>query len=99
MKVEIDHRVIKFLKKLNPKDRAKTFEYIELFEEYGFDLDPNYLKKVHGSIWELRPKNVRLYLFIKSVNQIIIHAIIKKSQKITKKDIAVIISRMKEYET
>ena len=98
MKVEIDHRVLKFLKKLNTKDSAKAFEYIELFEEYGFELDQNYLKKVHGSIWELRPKNIRLYLFVKSVTQIVIHAIIKKSQKITSKDMATVISRMKEYE-
>ena len=81
MKVEIDIRVVKFLKVISEKDSAKAFSYIELFETYGFRLDTRYLKKVSGPVWELRPGKVRLYLFVKTKKQIIIYAIIKKSQK------------------
>lgn len=97
MNVLIDQRVAKFIKKLNRKEAAKATEYIELFKEFGFALDQRYLKKVNQAIWELRPGSIRLYLFVKSENQVIIHAIRKKSQKITKKDIEVIRQRMKDY--
>jgi phage-related protein len=97
MKLEIDIRVLKFLKQLPDKDSVKAISYIELFEKYQFSLDTRYLKKVSGPIWELRPGRIRLYLLIKSPKQIVIYAIIKKSQKITKADLKTIQSRLKEY--
>ncbi|HLE50201.1 MAG TPA: type II toxin-antitoxin system RelE/ParE family toxin [Patescibacteria group bacterium] len=97
MKVEIDIRVVKFLKVISEKDSAKAFSYIELFETYGFRLDTRYLKKVSGPVWELRPGKVRLYLFVKTKKQIIIYAIIKKSQKIKKEDLKIIEKRIREY--
>ncbi len=97
MKVLIDSRIYKFLNKLNQKDAAKALQYIELFEEYGFSLDERYLKKVNGPIWELRPTQIRLYIYIKAKEQIIIHAIIKKSQKIRQEDLKLILQRSTEY--
>ena len=97
MKLEIDIRVQKFLKQLPEKESVKALNYIELFEKYQFGLDNRYLKKVSGPIWELRPGRIRLYLLIKSPRQIIIYAIIKKSQKITKADLKTIQSRLSEY--
>lgn len=97
MKVVIDHRVEKFLSSINVKDSAKALEYIELFEKYGFTLGQPYLKKVAGPIWELRPEKVRLFIFVKSIEQVIIHASLKKSQKIRHEDLQVIKQRVKEY--
>lgn len=97
MKLEIDKRVLKFLKQIPDKDSVKALSYIELFEKYQFNLDTRYLKKVSGPVWELRPGKVRLYLLVKSPRQIIIYAIIKKSQKITKADLKTIQSRLGEY--
>ena len=97
MKVIIDHRVVKFLEKINPKDSTKAFEYIELFERFGFELDSRYLKKVKGPVWELRPGKVRLFLFVKSEEQVVIHAVLKKSRKIRREDLSVIEQRIKEY--
>lgn len=97
MKVEIDIRVVKFLKEINEKDSAKAFSYIELFEIYGFSLDTRYLKKVVGPVWELRPGKTRLYLLVKTKKQIVIYAIIKKSQKIKKEDLKIIEKRTREY--
>lgn len=45
-----DHRVRKFLHKINKRDSAKVVEYIELFEKYGFQLNQRYLKKISGSV-------------------------------------------------
>lgn len=97
MKLEIDKRVLKFLKQIPIKDSVKALSYIELFEKYQFNLDTRYLKKVSGPVWELRPGRIRLYLLVKSPRQIIIYAIIKKSQKITKADLKTIQSRLSEY--
>ncbi|OGG24348.1 hypothetical protein A3A79_04150 [Candidatus Gottesmanbacteria bacterium RIFCSPLOWO2_01_FULL_43_11b] len=97
MNVTVDHRVKRFLDKLNKKERAKAFGYIEFFEDYGFTLDQRYLKKVKNHIWELRPGRIRLFVFVRSTSQIVIHAFIKKSQKIKKEDLVVIEQRGKEY--
>lgn len=97
MKVVIDLRVARFLDKLTAKDAQRAFRYIQLFEEYGFKLDQRYLKKVIRTVWELRPGKVRLYLFVKTNQQVVIHAIIKKSPKIRQEDIRLIIQRAKEY--
>ncbi len=97
MKLEIDVRVSEFLKQIPPTESLKAFRYIELFEKYQFKLDTRYLKKVSGTVWELRPGRVRLYLLVKSPRQIIIYAIIKKSQKIKKQDLKTIHSRLSEY--
>lgn len=97
LRVITDYRVERFISDLRNADRAKCLEYIELFEKYGFSMGPKFLKKVKGPVWELRPGRVRLFLFVKSKNQVIIHAILKSSQKIRRKDLQVIESRMKEY--
>ncbi len=97
MKIEIDKRVLKFLRQIPIKDSTKALNYIELFEKYQFNLDTRYLKKVSGPVWELRPGRIRLYLLIKSPRQIVIYAIIKKSQKIKKEDLKTIQSRLSEY--
>ena len=39
MKIPFDPRAKKFVEKLSNKDIAKVFEYLDLFEEYGFGLD------------------------------------------------------------
>lgn len=97
MRVVFDPSVKKFLKRLSRKERAKVTEYLDLFTEYKFELDARYLKKVTQMIWELRPGSLRLFFFIKYNNQIIIHAMKKKSQRITKKTITTLEQKMKEY--
>jgi len=97
MRVIIDRRVGKFLDSISLKDSSKALEYIELFEKYGFSLGQSYLKKVEVSVWELRPGKIRLFIFVKSVEQVIVHAGFKKSQKIRREDLQVIRQRIKEY--
>lgn len=92
-----DHRVRKFLHKINKRDSAKVVEYIELFEKYGFQLNQRYLKKISGSVWELRPGKIRLFLFAKLERFIVIHVNYKKSQKIRKEDLMIIEKRSKDY--
>ncbi|OGM15909.1 hypothetical protein A2V56_04805 [Candidatus Woesebacteria bacterium RBG_19FT_COMBO_42_9] len=97
MKLIFDPRAEKFLDKIRDKERTKVFEYILLFEEYGFELDNRYLKKVTKNIWELRPKNIRLFFIKRATNYLIVHAMYKKSQKITKKTLKLLEKRIKSY--
>lgn len=97
MKLTFDPRAKKIIKRFLNKDIAKALEYIDLFEEYGYGLDQRYLKKVKGSIWELRPKRIRLFIYKGRKNNILVHANYKKSQKIAKKDLKILESRIKQY--
>ena len=93
----IDPRVKKFIEHCTEKQISKILEYFDLFKEYGFLLDIRYLNKIRGRVWELRPGDIRVFIYEKNNSGIIIHANFKKSKKTTKKDLKVISSRMKQY--
>jgi mRNA-degrading endonuclease RelE of RelBE toxin-antitoxin system len=96
--MRFDPRAEKFIEKLSGKDLGKALEYIDLFEEFGFNLEQRYLKKVLGPVWELRPGRVRLFVYVKSRIPVVVHATFKKSRRITNRDIKTIESRIKQYE-
>lgn len=98
MRVIVDERVRKFIEKLDKESGEKAHSYLILFETYAYNLPLNYLKKVKDSVWELWPGRVRLFLYTKSDIAIVIHSIIKKSQKIKQQDIDIINQRVKDYE-
>lgn len=85
-----------FIDSLDKIRKARVDRFYYLFEDYGFNLPDKYLRKVKGDIWELRPGNVRLFLTIKGTTGFVVHAILKKSQKIPKKDLDLAIKRAKE---
>lgn len=97
MKLIFDPRAKKFIKSLSDKDIAKVLEYVDLFEEYGYSLDQRYLRKIKGSVWELRPGRVRLFIYKGTKKQIIVHAIYKKTQRLAKKEFKTIDSRIRQY--
>ena len=68
-----------------------------MFEEYGFGLDQRYLKKIKASVWELRPGRVRLFIYKGTGKLVVVHAVHKKTQKIPKKELKTIDSRIKQY--
>ena len=53
-------------------------------------------KKVSDDIWEIRFRNIRVFVFIKDYNMYLLHAIIKKRDDIPKKDLNLAIKRVKE---
>lgn len=97
MNIDTDIRVSRELSKLSKADRSKISEYIDLFRIYGFGLSQQYLKKVDKHVWELRPDRWRLFVLLVSPNCIIIHLMLKQSQKMTKKTKQIIKQRSKEY--
>ena len=89
-------KVKKFIEKLDNPRKARVDRFFDLFEEYGVYLPVRYLKKVAKNIWELRPGDVRLFLTIRGHKAFIIHGIHKKSNKIPKKDLDLVVKRIKK---
>jgi phage-related protein len=92
--------VAKFLRELSSGERAKCVKYLRMLEEHGFALPRNYLEKVRGDIWALRPEyggnEFRIFFFFSNDNRafIIVHGIRKTSQRIPPVDIQTAEDRM-----
>jgi len=97
LKLFIDRRAKLIIEKLPASEKARILRVEELFKIYGFTLGLPYLKKIDKNLWELRPGHIRLFLFTKKDMVFIIHALRKKTQKISKKDLKLIRKREKEY--
>jgi phage-related protein len=92
--------ILDFIKKLNSKDQAKIAWTIDLLAEHGRFLPLPYLKSLQnaGNLWELRPKNYRIFLsFLQKRNIILLHAIIKKTNKTPIKEITLSTKRLADY--
>lgn len=88
-----------FLNALPRKARAKCAAYIDMLEEFGFNLPRSIIAKVRGELWELRPEWVGteyrfLYFTLFGRRFVILHAIVKKAQKLKPKDIEIAEARM-----
>lgn len=102
---------VKFYKNSNGKEPVKDFiKNLQSNKEklYGRilniseflsskDIMPKgWYKKVINDINEIRFKDIRVFVFIKNDNMYLLHAIIKKTDKIPKKDINLSEKRAKE---
>lgn len=98
MNYQIDTRdkVGKFIEGLDKVRRARVDRLYDLFEIYGTYLPSKYLKKIAKEVWELRPGDVRLFLTIKGNKGFVVHGILKKTQKTPKRDLDLVIQRIKE---
>lgn len=83
---------------LDKKDRAKVIKVIDFFEEYGFQLSQEYLKKIYRNIWELRAGRYRLLFGVVKQFGIIVNIFQKKTKKTPIKEIQLAIFRFKQYE-
>jgi len=92
--------VISFIKKLPKEDQGKIIWTINLLETHGLRMGSPYLKKIEGTkkLWELKVNKYRIFLsFVLEKNILLIHAIIKKTQKTPKKDLKLIKNRLKSF--
>lgn len=97
LKVITDKRVKDFLASLPEVDQGRAQGYIELFAENGFRLPSQYLKKLEGDLWELRPGSMRLLMGRVGSLMIIVNAFKKKSQKTPRQEIKTAMRRLQEY--
>ena len=94
-----DSPIEDFLNALPRKARTKCIAYMDMLEEFGFNLPRSFIAKVRGDLWELRPEwagTEYRFLYVTLVGQrfVILHAITKKAQKLRSKDIEIAESRM-----
>ena len=86
--------VKEFIKDLPLDERAKVFAYIGELKRQGNNLRRPLADYLGHGIYELRPKANRIFylLFLKD-NAVLVHAIRKKADKISPKDLEICIKR------
>lgn len=95
--------VARFLKDLPLQARAKCSKYIAMLEEHGLSLPRQYLEKVRGDLWALRPEyggNEYRIIFFHDEDQaafIVVHAILKNTRRIDRNDIDTADGRMDDW--
>jgi len=94
--------VKEFIEALNVKERAKIARTIDLLEEFGINLGMPYAEHVEGELWELRARlsnnRYRIIYFLNTGQVfIMLHAFVKKTQKIPKSEIKIANKRLRDY--
>lgn len=94
--------VLEYLESVDDKYRAKIVAYIELLRSRGGRLFEPYAKHVQGSIWELRVdlgrRASRIFYFTAHSQRIVLlHAFMKKTQKIPAREISTALRHYQEY--
>ena len=98
--------VLEFILNLEPKLQAKVFREIDLLEKFGNELHYPHVKKIKGEkykgLWEIRTElatNInRIFYFLPYENNVILlHGIVKKKNKTSKKELDIALNRMNEY--
>ena len=98
--------VLDFIQSLPPKQRAKIEKEIDLLELHGIYLPYPYTRKIRGDrykdLWELRIRfcasqfRIIYFLYMKDIF-VLVHAFLKKKQKIPKNELEIARGRMIDY--
>lgn len=92
--------IIEFIESLNFNDQTKTLGYIQELRKQGNSLRRPMADYLGNGIYELRPKDNRIfYFFYVKDNVVLIHAIKKKTKKIPPGDLALCMRRKQEIES
>ncbi len=95
--------VIDFIFRQPKKAQAEILHVIDLLKEFNIALRMPYVRKIHKSgLRELRIKHgsdyYRIFFFAHTSRRfILLHAIIKKQDKLSRSDVDLAINRMNEY--
>ena len=80
------------------KTYARILRTVELLEEFGIELDEDYVKQVEGRIWELRISKYRvLYFAFYGKQFVLLRAFMKKTRKTPRKEIKIAQNRLDDY--
>lgn len=94
-----DNPVKEFIKSLPVKERAKVLAYINELKKQGNDLRRPMADYLEDGIYELRPKDNRIfYFFYLRDNAVLLHAIKKRTQEIPRNDLKLCLKRKKLIE-
>lgn len=88
-----------FIEELPPKDQAKVLAYLEELKRQGHNLRRPMADYLRDGIYELRPRDNRVfYFFILQEHAVLLRAIKKKSNKIPEKDVELCLKRKRQVE-
>ncbi len=91
--------VKEFIHSLTLKEQAKVYAYIRELKREGNNLHRPMADYLRDGIYELRPKNNRIfYFFYLRDNAVLVHAIKKKAEKIPENDLRLCVKRKVEAE-
>jgi phage-related protein len=77
---------------------ARILRTVELLEEFGVDLDEDYVEHIEDKIWELRISRYRVLYFAFHGRQfVLLRAFMKKTRKTPRKEIKIAKKRMGDY--
>ena len=82
--------VVRFIKTLDTRTKAKVSRVIDLLERYGNELRMPYSKPLAQGLFELRTRGrpaVRVIFVYRGHHAVLVHAFIKKSSTIPRADI------------
>ena len=97
---ERGHSPVKeFIDSLTGNEQAKIFAYIIELKNQGHNLRRPIADYLGNGIYELRPRDNRIfYFFFLKDNVVLIHAIKKKTKKISQEDLNLCIKRKSKVE-
>ncbi len=91
MQIETIHREIDdFIKNLEPEVQARVLRTLDLLESYNYKLGLPYSKSLRDALFELRitgKKHIRIIYCFHGGRIYLLHAFVKKQNKILKKDL------------
>jgi phage-related protein len=91
--------VEEFIRALPIKERAKIFAYIMELKHQGHNLRRPMADYLGNGIYELRPKDNRIfYFFLLKDSAVLVHAIKKKTDKIPEEDLKLCLKRKNQVE-
>jgi|SRR3989338_99058 len=95
------HKPVKeFIHSLTRKEQAKVYAYIAELKKQGNNLRRPMADYLENGIYELRPKDNRIfYFFYLRDRAILVHAIKKHVKKVTENDLRLCVKRKIETET
>jgi phage-related protein len=94
--------VVKELDVLAPDVRQRFARIVELIEQYGMTaMREPYVKHLEGKLWEMRMKGKdgiarAIYVTAKGERVVVVHALVKKTQKTSRDALEVARKRAKE---
>lgn len=90
--------VVKEIMDFGAKVFARILRTVELLEEFGVELDEDYVEHIEGKIWELRISRYRvLYFAFQGGQFVLLRAFMKKTRKTPRKEIKAAQRRMDDY--
>ena len=97
MNIRVEYDVEKFIFKLQKPTKSKVSRYLELLENYGFNLHMPYSKRITANLYELRirgQQEVRIFYTIKYETVFLLHGFIKKTNKTPQREIETALNRL-----